>query len=38
MTVVDLATKSLLHDKMRFFITVTGVAFAVTLVLGDMMA
>ena len=32
MTVVDLATKSLLHDKMRFLITVTGVAFAVTLV------
>src|ERR1700753_1006708 len=29
---VDLATKSLLHDKLRFFITVTGVAFAVTLV------
>ncbi len=29
---VDLATKSLLHDKMRFFITVSGVAFAVTLV------
>ncbi|MDQ3282550.1 MAG: ABC transporter permease [Acidobacteriota bacterium] len=30
---VDLATKSLLHDKLRFFITVSGVAFAVTLVL-----
>src|SRR5918912_4507945 len=29
---VYLATKSLLHDKMRFLITVTGVAFAVTLV------
>ena len=29
---VDLATKSLLHDKLRFLITVTGVAFAVTLV------
>jgi putative ABC transport system permease protein len=29
---VDLATKSLLHDKMRFLITVSGVAFAVTLV------
>jgi putative ABC transport system permease protein len=29
---VDLATKSLLHDKLRFFITVSGVAFAVTLV------
>jgi len=31
--VVDLATKSLLHDKLRFAITVCGVAFAVTLVL-----
>jgi putative ABC transport system permease protein len=31
-TVVDLATKTLLHDKLRFFITVSGVAFAVTLV------
>jgi putative ABC transport system permease protein len=30
--VVDLATKSLLHDKLRFVITVSGVAFAVTLV------
>jgi len=30
--VVDLATKSLLHDKLRFSITVSGVAFAVTLV------
>ncbi|HTR04140.1 MAG TPA: ABC transporter permease [Thermoanaerobaculia bacterium] len=30
---VDLATKSLLHDKLRFAITVCGVAFAVTLVL-----
>jgi putative ABC transport system permease protein len=29
---VDLATKSLLHDKVRFVITVSGVAFAVTLV------
>ncbi len=29
---VDLAIKSLLHDKLRFFITVSGVAFAVTLV------
>jgi putative ABC transport system permease protein len=29
---VDLATRSLLHDKLRFLITVTGVAFAVTLV------
>ena len=29
---VDLATKSLLHDKLRFAITVVGVAFAVTLV------
>jgi putative ABC transport system permease protein len=29
---VDLATKSLLHDKLRFAITVAGVAFAVTLV------
>jgi putative ABC transport system permease protein len=31
--VVDLAIKTLLHDKLRFFITVAGVAFAVTLVL-----
>ena len=30
---VDLATKNLLHDKLRFAITVAGVAFAVTLVL-----
>ncbi len=30
---VDLALKTLLHDKLRFFITVAGVAFAVTLVL-----
>src|SRR5260370_22803750 len=29
---VDFATKSLLHDKLRFLITVVGVAFAVTLV------
>jgi putative ABC transport system permease protein len=29
---VDLATKSLLHDRLRFLITVSGVAFAVTLV------
>ncbi len=29
---VDLATKNLLHDKLRFLITVSGVAFAVTLV------
>ena len=29
---VDLAMKSLLHDKLRFLITVSGVAFAVTLV------
>ena len=29
---VDLATRSLLHDKLRFAITVSGVAFAVTLV------
>jgi putative ABC transport system permease protein len=29
---VDLATKSLLHDKLRFLITVSGVAFAVALV------
>ena len=28
----DLARKNLLHDKLRFFITVSGVAFAVTLV------
>jgi len=31
--VVDLALKSLLHDKLKFAITVAGVAFAVTLVL-----
>jgi putative ABC transport system permease protein len=30
---VDVALKILLHDKLRFIITVTGVAFAVTLVL-----
>jgi putative ABC transport system permease protein len=30
---VDLALKSLLHDKLRFVITVSGVAFAVTLIL-----
>jgi putative ABC transport system permease protein len=30
---VDLALKMVLHDKLRFFITVAGVAFAVTLVL-----
>lgn len=29
---VDLARKNLLHDKLRFLITVAGVAFAVTLV------
>jgi len=29
---VDLARKNLLHDKLRFVITVMGVAFAVTLV------
>src|SRR5215467_9651981 len=29
---VDLARKILLHDKLRFLITVSGVAFAVTLV------
>lgn len=29
---VDLATKSLLHDKLRFIITLSGVAFAVMLV------
>lgn len=29
---VDLALKTLLHDRLRFFITVSGVAFAVTLV------
>lgn len=29
---VDLATRSLLHDKLRFLITVSGVAFAVMLV------
>src|SRR5687768_9901731 len=30
---VDLGLKTLLHDKVRFLITVSGVAFAVTLVL-----
>jgi len=30
---VDLARKILLYDKIRFLMTVTGVAFAVTLVL-----
>jgi putative ABC transport system permease protein len=30
--VVDLALKSMLHDRLRFAITVSGVAFAVTLV------
>src|SRR5579863_1954351 len=30
---VDLAYKTLLHDKVRFLITVLGVAFAVTLIL-----
>ena len=30
---VSLARKNLLHDRMRFLITVSGVAFAVTLVL-----
>jgi len=30
---VDLARKNLLHDKLRFFITISGVAFAVTLVM-----
>lgn len=30
---IDLALKMLLHDKLKFFITVAGVAFAVTLVL-----
>lgn len=29
---VDLATRSFFHDKLRFFITISGVAFAVTLV------
>jgi putative ABC transport system permease protein len=29
---VDLARKNLLHNKLRFLITVSGVAFAVTLV------
>src|SRR5208337_4722403 len=29
---VDLALKTLLHDKLRFLITVAGVAFAVTLI------
>ena len=32
---VDLALKILLHDKLRFTITVAGVAFAVALVLGQ---
>jgi putative ABC transport system permease protein len=31
--VIDLGLKTLLHDKVRFLITVSGVAFAVTLVL-----
>jgi len=31
--VVDLAWKNLLHDKLRFAITVSGIAFAVTLIL-----
>ncbi|HYQ16556.1 MAG TPA: hypothetical protein VEQ58_12385, partial [Polyangiaceae bacterium] len=30
---VDLGLKTLLYDKVRFLITVSGVAFAVTLVL-----
>jgi putative ABC transport system permease protein len=30
---VDVALKILLHDKLRFVITTSGVAFAVTLVL-----
>jgi putative ABC transport system permease protein len=30
---VDLALKTLLHDKLRFAITVSGVAFAVSLIL-----
>src|SRR6185369_9543851 len=30
---VDLAHKTLLYDKLRFFITVAGVAFAVSLIL-----
>src|SRR4051794_2659911 len=30
---IDLASKILLHDKLRFFITVSGVGFAVALVL-----
>ena len=30
---VSLARKNLLHDRLRFVITVAGVAFAVTLVL-----
>ena len=33
---VDLARKNLLHDKLRFLITVSGVAFAVTLVFVQM--
>ena len=33
---VDLALKTLLHDRLRFLITVAGVAFAVTLVLAQM--
>ena len=32
---VDLGLKTLLHDRTRFFITVAGVAFAVTLVLAQ---
>jgi putative ABC transport system permease protein len=32
-SMVDLATKNLLHDKLRFLITVSGVAFSVALVL-----
>jgi len=34
--VVDLALKTLVHDKLRFFITLSGVAFAVTLVFVQM--
>src|SRR5882724_4721362 len=30
---VDLARKNLFHDKLRFVITISGIAFAVTLVL-----
>lgn len=33
---VDLALKTLVHDKLRFFITLSGVAFAVTLVFVQM--